>query len=85
MVLTEAQSKRIQLVVIAMATVFFVLVLTLLFLTAIRINNRAQLRALQAERAHLEAQIAAVTANMNWLESDAFIYDYAMRYLNLTR
>ena len=74
--------KRVQIVVAACLSLFFVLVTVVVFQFAIRINQDAQARALARQSDALRRQIEQAELDTAYFNSPEFPEDFAMRYLN---
>jgi len=82
----EAKKKRqIQVVVIAAMSLFFVLVTVAVFTTAWLTYLRAEERALAKHNTELREQIRLSKDELEYIQSEQFIYDQAMRYHNRGR
>ena len=77
--------RKIQMIVIAAMSLFFVLVVVVVFQCAIRINQGSTVNALSKENSSLAQQIQRAKEDEKYFSSPQFIYDYALRYLNRGR
>ena len=74
--------KKVQIIVAACLSLFFVLVTVAVFQFAIRINQTAEERSLARQNAALSQQIDKAKHETAYFSSDRFKEDYALRYLN---
>jgi len=77
--------RKVQLIVISAMSLFFVLVVAVVFTIAIRMNQQSTIRSLGKENISLEQQIERALNDATYFESEQFRYDYALRYLNRGR
>ena len=73
--------RRIQIVVVAAMSLFFVLATIVVFQFAIRMYQDAQIRALDKANRELEKQIQLAIDKGEYYSSSEFKYDYALRHL----
>lgn len=71
--------KRVQVVVAACLSLFFVLVTVAVFQFAIRINQKNEEADLRAQSASLKRQIERAEHDKEYFESDEFKQDYLNR------
>ena len=80
---TEQKLKRkVQFIVAACLSLFFILVTVAVFQFAIRINQTNQEKALARQGEYLRQQIEHAEQDTAYFSSDQFKEDYALRYLN---
>ena len=65
-------------IVIASMTIFFGLVITLVFQTGIRINQRNQINALESELSRLERQADGAERDITFYESQGAVTEFAL-------
>ena len=74
--------KRVQIIVAACLSLFFVLVTVVVFQFAIRMNQDAQARALARQTEVMRKQIEQAEQDIEYFNSPEFQRDYASRYQN---
>lgn len=74
--------RKVKLFVVAAMSLFFVLVVVVVFQFAIRINQAAQIRALTKNNETIEKQIERAKNDAAYYLTKEFMYDYALRVYN---
>ena len=77
--------RKVQAIVIAAMSLFFVLVTVVVFQFAIRINQENARKSLARENETLARQIELAKNDAAYFDSEQFWRDYALRYLNSGR
>jgi cell division protein FtsB len=77
--------RRVQIIVITAMSLFFVLVTVVVFQFAIRINQNHQIKSLTKQNATLAEQTQRAQADAKYFDSDEFVRDFAIRFLNRGR
>ena len=83
MITTEQKlKKKVQIIVAACLSVFFVLVTVVVFQFAIRINQNNQVKAMTQQSEYLKQQIKQAEQDTIYFSSEQFKKDFELRYLN---
>jgi len=77
--------RKVQIIVISAMSLFFVLATVVVFQFAIQIHQRSQVKAYTKENAAIQRKIDQAKEDTKYFDSDEFVYDYAVRYLNRGR
>lgn len=77
--------RKVQGIVIAAMSLFFVLVTVVVFQFAIRIGQRSQVNALKKQNAALAKQTERALREADYFDSADFVYDFALMNENKGR
>ena len=77
--------RRVQIIVIAAMSLFFVLVTVVVFQFAIMIYDQSRIRSLEAHNRRLIEQRDRAEAEYKYFSDPEFQYDFALRFLNRGR